>query len=220
MINCKIIQDLLPLYCDKLTSEESNEEIEKHLRECEECSQIYDNMCAKEEIDININNPKRDIKPLKKINRSTLIKIIVSIPILFVVLFDTFIFMFRGFNPIRSEKLNMEFSLTDETLYSGTDVGNFEVTDVKEETVKMLKIQFSGDCIGIRTESNANFAADGDGKYHLNYELTFYPVVIPNEKTYGWGTTFREGDKLTVHCRDKDIVYDLSELAKELEENN
>ena len=32
-MKCSIIRDLLPLYCDKLTSEDSNEQIEKHLRE-------------------------------------------------------------------------------------------------------------------------------------------------------------------------------------------
>ncbi|MGN0677364.1 MAG: zf-HC2 domain-containing protein, partial [Ruminococcus sp.] len=59
-MKCKIIQDLLPLYCDKLTSQESNEEIEKHLRDCEECTHIYENMCQKEE---SIIDSEKDIQP-------------------------------------------------------------------------------------------------------------------------------------------------------------
>ena len=39
MINkreCKIVQDLLPNYIDKLTADDTNEFIENHLKECEE----------------------------------------------------------------------------------------------------------------------------------------------------------------------------------------
>ena len=33
---CKIVQDLLPSYVDKLTNEETNQYIEEHLKECKE----------------------------------------------------------------------------------------------------------------------------------------------------------------------------------------
>jgi GTP-binding protein len=46
-MKCNIIRDLLPLYCDKLTSQDSNEEIEKHLHECEECNAVYESMNKK-----------------------------------------------------------------------------------------------------------------------------------------------------------------------------
>ena len=35
--NCNIVQDLLPLYCDKACSEESKHIIDQHLQECEKC---------------------------------------------------------------------------------------------------------------------------------------------------------------------------------------
>ena len=41
---CKIVQDLLPNYIDKLTSEETNSFVEKHLEECNECHEIIENM--------------------------------------------------------------------------------------------------------------------------------------------------------------------------------
>ena len=40
-MKCEIIRDLLPLYIDGLTSIESNQEIEKHLKNCEECQKYY-----------------------------------------------------------------------------------------------------------------------------------------------------------------------------------
>lgn len=36
-ITCDIIQDLLPLYCDRVCSEDSKQAIEAHLQECEQC---------------------------------------------------------------------------------------------------------------------------------------------------------------------------------------
>lgn len=43
-IDCKIIQDLLPLYVDDVCSSESKTLVSNHLHECKECKQIYDNM--------------------------------------------------------------------------------------------------------------------------------------------------------------------------------
>lgn len=41
---CNIIQDLLPNYIEKLTSENTNEYIAKHLLECEQCSNIHNKL--------------------------------------------------------------------------------------------------------------------------------------------------------------------------------
>lgn len=46
MDNCKIIQDLLPSYCDQLTSEESNAFIQEHLNQCPQCKAIFEKMQA------------------------------------------------------------------------------------------------------------------------------------------------------------------------------
>lgn len=43
-MKCEMIRDLLPLYIDGLTSKESNQEIEKHLKNCEECQKYYQEM--------------------------------------------------------------------------------------------------------------------------------------------------------------------------------
>ena len=42
--NCKIVQDLLPNYIDKLTNDETNSFIEEHLKECQGCQKILENM--------------------------------------------------------------------------------------------------------------------------------------------------------------------------------
>ena len=42
--NCHIIQDLLPLYVDDVLSEESKKFVEEHLKECEYCREMFNQM--------------------------------------------------------------------------------------------------------------------------------------------------------------------------------
>ena len=68
MKNCKIVQDLLPNYIEKLTSEETNTFIEEHLNECEDCKTRYESMKK----DYKIENEKRDgreVEYIKKYNK-------------------------------------------------------------------------------------------------------------------------------------------------------
>lgn len=64
---CRVIEDMLPMYYDKVCSEESATLIEEHLKHCPRCSQILTDLStdiavSKESID--------DIKPLKKIQKN------------------------------------------------------------------------------------------------------------------------------------------------------
>lgn len=49
MDNCKIVADLLPTYCDELTSGETNAFIRNHLVNCENCSRLLEHMQQKRE---------------------------------------------------------------------------------------------------------------------------------------------------------------------------
>lgn len=64
---CKVIEDILPMYYDKVCSEESAALVEAHLKECPCCSRILSDLRA----DMDISEKKvDDIKPLKKIQKS------------------------------------------------------------------------------------------------------------------------------------------------------
>ena len=65
MKNCKIVQDLMPSYVEKLTSEESNKFIEEHLKECKECNNILDSMKADIKLK-KVETPKEEIDYMKK----------------------------------------------------------------------------------------------------------------------------------------------------------
>lgn len=90
---CKIVQDLLPNYIDKLTSEETNSFVEKHLEECKECNEIIENMkkdFEKERSEVT----KKTIKYAKKYKRK--VKHLWFIILLFILLFISIIAIFRN----------------------------------------------------------------------------------------------------------------------------
>lgn len=89
---CKIVQDLLPNYIDKLTSEETNSFVEKHLEECNECHEIIENMKKDFEKERNELN-KKTIKYAKKYKRK--VKHLWFIILLFILLFISIIAVFR-----------------------------------------------------------------------------------------------------------------------------
>lgn len=68
-ISCCMIQDLLPLYADGLTSEETAREIEAHLESCGSCRESYERMKASinRSVDEGRQERKREINYLKTV---------------------------------------------------------------------------------------------------------------------------------------------------------
>lgn len=66
-LSCKVIADMLPMYYDKVCSEESAALIEEHLKDCPHCNNILSDLRS----DITIPEKSTDdIKPLIKIQKS------------------------------------------------------------------------------------------------------------------------------------------------------
>ena len=81
---CKIVQDLLPNYIEKLTNEETNKFIEEHLKGCNECQKIFENMKK----DFQVNATKRDNREVKYIKKySSKLKILRNILLIIIILF-------------------------------------------------------------------------------------------------------------------------------------
>lgn len=220
-MKCQIIQDLLPMYCDKLTSPESNEEIEKHFRDCEECTRIYENMCHKEE---SVIDSDKDIQPLKKVKRKNIIRIIISVLVSAVVLFGVFMFVFWGVIPISFNDLSMNLYINEETLNSFMIDENENPTDKVTVKSDMLKIVFVGNCSTIRESSDVQYIYNDDGSFTSHFEITIYPVIripfddrgeYPNQ--FEWSANIQEGDTLTVHYLERDVTYNIKGLAEQAE---
>ena len=85
--DCKIVQDLLPIYIENLTNEETNNFIEEHLRNCSECKTVLENM--KKEIPVSTTQKdNREVKYMKKYSKKlkTLKYALLIIIILYVIL--------------------------------------------------------------------------------------------------------------------------------------
>jgi len=84
--DCDIVRDLLPNYIENLTNENTNKYIEKHIKECNNCSKLLDNM----KMELPINNAskfKRETHFFKKYNKKMNILKTIIFLIIFIVLF-------------------------------------------------------------------------------------------------------------------------------------
>ena len=82
--DCKIVQDLLPNYIENLTNEETNKFIDEHLKECNECQKIFENMKK----DFKVNTTKRvesEVKYIKKYSKK--MKLLKTILLFIVVIY-------------------------------------------------------------------------------------------------------------------------------------
>ena len=50
-INCKVVEDLMPLYIDEVCSNESKQLVENHLATCHECRVKYEAQTSKIKVD-------------------------------------------------------------------------------------------------------------------------------------------------------------------------
>lgn len=67
--NCDIVEDLIPMYVEDLTSEGSNQFIKEHLKSCENCSGYLENMERNlpKGDSLDTNDEKEDKKLIKDI---------------------------------------------------------------------------------------------------------------------------------------------------------
>lgn len=73
---CSVVQDLLPNYIEKLTMNETNIVIEKHLEMCESCKEAYEQMIV--EVGNIEKVPAIELKFLKKLKHKQIIGAILS----------------------------------------------------------------------------------------------------------------------------------------------
>lgn len=93
-MNCKVIEDLLPLYLDKVCSEESKQLVEEHLSECEACRRLVEEVTEVkyEKIDkeepVNTEVVRRSFKKVRRRWSARLAATFLLISILGVMTFD------------------------------------------------------------------------------------------------------------------------------------
>ena len=105
MNKCNVIRDLLPLYADKVCSEDSKEMVEEHLAECQECKQELEDYCYNTGIDeVSPEIAMKNFK--KKMGKKNFKKVVISVMVcLAVILGGGYILFVPEFNVPYSEDL-------------------------------------------------------------------------------------------------------------------
>lgn len=118
MKDCKIVQDLLPSYIENLTSKDTSEYVEGHLKTCEDCTKVYNDM--KSDLKVKSTTPKAEIDYMKKARKKMriaekLVYIILLLFIIFVLIFWREIFSFICYTDI----CNKYLAYQDEIMETG-----------------------------------------------------------------------------------------------------
>ena len=136
--DCKIIQDLLPSYSDRITSQETNNYIEDHLKNCVECRDTLKNMNKEIELNENIEQ-KEELKYLRGFKNRR--NIIVVLSILFTICLCIGILLVRV--PINPDRFNVEWmymSNNELNIYLNTDYSNIVVTGEVENNEERKEV--------------------------------------------------------------------------------
>lgn len=137
--NCRIIQDLLPTYIEKLTSQETNSYIEEHLKDCSECSKILINM--KKNIKIENNKvDKTEINYFKKYNKKInfLKLIILIIIIIFLIIIGRKALILITLSEKANKNINSDNYYARLSQYEGTTIF---ITEIYKKEEKQMNIQ-------------------------------------------------------------------------------
>lgn len=122
MMKCNIIRDLFPSYIDNLTSEDSNQAIEEHLKECSKCRTYLDAMKKEVASEIYIENDRKKIKenirPFKKVKRVTIMLIAATICIC-VLLFGAYEMYFEKGRPADFDDVKITYEKTGDVVTIG-----------------------------------------------------------------------------------------------------
>lgn len=153
-MKCSIIQDLLPNYIDDLTSEETKTEIEKHLKECEDCQKIYKDMSAN--VPKLIETEEKEIDVFKKVKKKLKIRNIIITAFICILIFFGFYIFANNYKlplPFDANRMFIEpFEAAVVTLEDGEigwlDInGNLYenyVSDISSETLDLIQISYKG----------------------------------------------------------------------------
>lgn len=78
IVDCDVIQDLLPSYKDKISSSSTNKLVEEHLKICENCRKVLES--ENEEIELeNLEETNEEINYLKGYRKSKIITVVFAI---------------------------------------------------------------------------------------------------------------------------------------------
>lgn len=192
-MKCELIRDLLPLYIDGLTSEESNREIEKHLKSCKECRIYYLEMKGEiPEAEAVSEEEIEDADLIKKIKKKRKHRITAACAgAAAVLLLAIFVLLPRTYGEVKYEDITLSYGTRENKAYL-------------QMTIKPgHEIVFSG-------ETNRN------GTY---FKVLSATRILNNESdSMGWEDELGTKDspcKWTLEFKNKILYFENGELIQE-----
>lgn len=149
-IKCSIIEDLLPLYIDQVTSPDSNELVENHLASCADCQKEYKMLSESYHIpkETNTDAFQEINNKLKKKKRKTIISTMI---ISFLLMLSALLLIFGYQIPIQYDDISISVEQKDLELwstYSGPDFVSVKVSrpvdvEIEGKKEKILLVYYA-----------------------------------------------------------------------------
>lgn len=197
-MKCEIVKDLLPSFIEGLTSDESNSEIEEHLKTCQECKDVLDQM--KTEIDVeNIELNKETIKPFMKLNKRVLQSVLITLAGCILIVGSYFYFFEIGWK-VDSKDMNIKYSYKDDSIRIDFELTNGKVLNSWINHKKSTASITFTECFDSVLDDIGNEFSYG----------------IREEDEDGKMKTFTDNDYILLQFRDKTETLYLKEIAEEL----
>ncbi len=182
-MKCEIIRDLFPSYIDGLTSEQSNEEIQKHLETCPACKSILNEMKIEIQAETIEKNPQQ-INPFRKWKQKKLKAVLATLGCCILLFCGYFYFFFIGWS-VNSNDVKITYTCDDTMMFIDFELTNGKVLNAWPQVEK--------------------------DSYGLKFSECFHSMLDnrPNQFTYGMPyldsdgkpITFSSKDSLTLHFK-------------------
>ena len=180
-LNCMIVQDLLPNYIEKLTSDATNQAVEEHISTCEQCNELLNIMSA--EITTKETAPKMELKFLKKIKPTRLIAAMSCILLALILSY----MLYASEYEFTSDKKVLSDAITEYTSHGRHKVADAYVLETKE--IDGVLIAFFKDNRNPNVYGFAKLLKGANMKYRLvraNYRPSAYSAIVD---TYRFDTS-------------------------------
>lgn len=170
--NCKLVKDLLPSYIDNVTSKETKEFVEEHLKDCKDCKKHFDEMNS--ELDKEKVKDIETVKEIKKYKRKIFtLKFLVVAAILIIVGIVAHNLGYKYYvvkNTIKANVNNNEYSniRIEEYEESIEKYEDYQITYLANQTMKKV---YKDKCL--------EYWAEDEHYYIDNENKTYYIVNEP-----------------------------------------
>lgn len=204
-MKCEIIKDLLPSYIDHLTSQESNIEIEEHLKNCSLCRETLEQMKAEVSVEKPLYN-KGKMNPFKKLNRKIWQSVMITLIVCALLVGSYFYFFGVGWK-VNSEDMKITYSYQNDVIRL-----DFELTDGKVLTMWDKRRNNEG-YAGKEMVVRECFGSDLDDRGEHPNQFSWGIHCIDED---GNLKPFLKDGTITLHYKDKTETIYLKDVAEEL----